>query len=109
RDYAAEYLDSAPTIEVSEVFGKPYCPTRFDFEVELLDASKRPIASWDGSGLTGSECAWDGWNETIEHKFTGYGPGVRYVHWKDGGTDTVYWAGHYGATLSSPRLLVGLK
>lgn len=36
----------------------------------------------------------------LEHTFRNYPAGVRYIQFKDYGTDTYYWAGYYGAKLA---------
>lgn len=45
----------------------------------------------------------------MSYTFTGYGHAARYVKWEDGGQDTEYWAGHYGARFSCASLQVDFE
>jgi hypothetical protein len=106
RGYATSLLDRAPPVVVSEWFRRNYCPDRYYLKVSLLNASRQVVGSWDsGEQRTSGECGYGGeaWHHLF-HVFTGYGPGVRYIRWEDGGVDTEFWWGHYGAVLDDAHL-----
>lgn len=104
-------LDAEPEVHVSEWF-REICLTgdTWRFEVLLRDGAGATIASWQSSGLTaaaGSGCDYsdDLWFE-LAHVFTGYGPGLRSVVFRDGGGDVEFWAGHYGIRMDDAWLSV---
>lgn len=100
---AAE-LDAAPEIEVEEWFnyypnvvgtGVPP-PDTYYIKVELRGASNNVIATWNVGTEAARKTAASGWVKE-SHKFIGYGPGVRYVYFEDGGADAGGWLGQYGS------------
>ncbi|MFP2959231.1 hypothetical protein ACLEPN_15660 [Myxococcus sp. 1LA] len=105
--YSAAVLDRAPPVIASEWFRREYCPDWYYLKVSLLDANRQVVTSWDsGEQLGPGQCVWggDSWHQLF-HTFTGYGSGVRYVRWEDGGRDSEYWGGHpYGAVLDEAFL-----
>lgn len=106
--YDAATMASAPPIFVSERFRPTYCPDTYFLEVELLDENMTSVASFaTGTVQQTGPCTWTANWETVQHTFTGYGPGVRYVRWRDGGDDSEYWAGHYGPAMDDAILTVG--
>lgn len=44
----------------------------------------------------------------VEHVFTEFPTGVRYVEFAHGGKDTVYWKGQYGVKLAKSGVFVSL-
>ena len=111
-------------MHVSERFAQlpPGSGDMYFVYVQLLDANRMPLASWgrDGPGaywqfatdvepqcaagcfLANNQSVW----ATQAFSFAGYGAGVRYVRWKDGGRDAEAFAGRHGAVLASPSLTV---
>ena len=103
--FDAATLDSQPTIHVYERFRKWYCPDYYLVEVELLDADMEIVESFATGVLQNQgSCDWTGSWETVQYRFENYGPGVRYIRWKDGGMDSEHWAGHYGVLLDHAML-----
>ncbi|AKJ06182.1 Branched-chain amino acid ABC transporter, amino acid-binding protein [Archangium gephyra] len=93
-------LASAPPIQVSEDFGRMFCPDMYYLKVELLDEQMNLVSTFDtGVVRQTGPCDYDPDWQTVSHVFTGYGPGVRYVRWQDGGKDSEWWWGHYGAIM----------
>ena len=43
----------------------------------------------------------------VEHTFSNYGPGLRYIQFIHRGKDTKYWAGHYGSKMAGAQ--VGIR
>ncbi len=105
RGYATAELDAAPAVDVAEWFGgNDPDPNDYAYlRVELRDAGHVAFATFD----TGIFRTSAGWRE-ISHQFTGYGPGLRYIYWEDGGRDTEDWGTQYGATLDAASCQVDL-
>ena len=102
--FTAPELDAAPDIAVGE-----WIASRFDhvaeyyIRVELRDAARNPIATWERGtpAVMLSLPAGTAWFQE-SHVFSGYGTGLRYVYFEDGGEDaSPSWAGYYGARLDS--------
>ena len=93
---------SQPVIVVSEWFCARWdCGSIFNIHVELLGRKKEVIDTFEHSEVTEQWLGGDlGWRK-VEHKFSGYGPGVRYVRFADAGKDTQFWAGHYGSKMAA--------
>lgn len=91
-----------PEIEVSEWFrSRNDCGSIFCIRVELLDARKRIVKFYENTEVTdqwlGGELGW----RKLQHVFSKYGSGVRYLRFADGGKDTQYWAGQYGSKMAA--------
>ena len=100
--YTEADLDAAPTIHVADWFRERYDVDAYFVEVTLLDASGGTIDTWSESGTTNGAADW--WDDVyfeVAHAFSGYGAGVRYVWFQDGGEDTEYWAGNYGIEIDN--------
>ncbi|WPB77471.1 hypothetical protein KYC5002_51895 [Archangium violaceum] len=110
RGFTAADLAAAPPIEISEEFRRTGCPDTYFLKVELLDANMNVVDSFDtGEVQQSGPCDDNGTWEKVSHVFSGYGkkPGtVRYVRWEDGGVDSEWWWGHYGAALRNAVLKV---
>ena len=105
--YSQASLASAPPLFVSEQFKRINCPDIYSLKVELLDTNRNVLATYDTGHVsqTGA-CDNAGIWEKVSHTFTGYGSNLRYVRWTDGGQDTEFWAGHYGAALDDATVAV---
>jgi len=103
-----EQLDAAPLVFVEEWFGETWDADYYYLKVELLDENHDVIASWDSGVLMtegGPGYEDDAWYQ-LAHTFTDYGPGLRYIYWEDGGKDSEFWGGHYGAKLDAASLTI---
>ncbi len=101
--YSSAYLDSAPPIAIHDfVIGRMinYADSYY-VTVELRDASHGVIATYD-TGTLSSSTEW----EQVSYLFSGYGSGVRYVYFEQGGKDAEYWAGNYGSSLDAASVRV---
>lgn len=90
-----------PALEVSEWFSARFdCGSQFCIRVELLDADKTTVKFFEHTETTeqwlGGELGW----RKVQHMFTAYGAGVRYLRFADAGKDTQFWAGHYGSKMA---------
>lgn len=100
-------LSSAPPIEVSEQFSKTYCADSYYLKVQLLDGNMNVVSTYDtGTLSTGGACDWSTNWQTKSTVFSGYGSNVRYIRWEDGGKDSEYWAGSYGARMNNAVLKI---
>jgi hypothetical protein len=107
RGFDATIMASAPPIEISEEFSKTYCGDPYYLKVSLLDANMNVVQTYDtGTLQTGGACDYTTNWQKVSHVFTGYGPNVRYVKWEDGGKDSEFWAGNYGAQMRNAVLKV---
>jgi hypothetical protein len=76
-------------------------------KVELRDENHTVINSYDsGVFQTSNGTGWYGPWEQRSHTFSGYGSGLRYVYFEDGGKDWEYWAGRYGPALDATSVTV---
>jgi hypothetical protein len=104
--YTAAELDAAPPIVVREWFrGAGYnTADSYYLKVELRDASNHVLASLnEGASTTITTATW----QTAANTFTGYGSGLRYIYFEDGGHDAEGWAGNYGAATDQASVVIG--
>ncbi len=101
-------LDAAPPIGVHEWFQGAGVPANladtYYLKVELRAADNTVLASLNASATTSTaSAAWQASTQT----FTGYGAGLRYVYFEDGGQDKEFWAGQYGSAMDGASVVVG--
>lgn len=102
QGYTPAELDSAPEVNISTyVIGFAIFPDIYRVRAELRDASHAPIASFDTGELTIAG-SW----QRVSHSFSGYGSGLRYIYFEQGGRDTEFWAGAYGATFDNASIYI---
>ncbi|CAN8012579.1 unnamed protein product, partial [Ixodes pacificus] len=99
-----------PAIEVSEWYaGRFDCGCMYRLIVELLDVAKKPVAAFDTGELVTPQWAGRQWQQAILHTFDDYPKGVRYVRFAHLGTDTQFWAGHYGAKMAGGMVRIAAE
>jgi hypothetical protein len=108
--FSTTQLDSAPTISISDwvlANANSDAKSYYFVNVQLEDASHNVIASWSdgtqGSPLTLYASA--GWTEVTD-SLQNYGSGLRYIVFEDGGQDSMFWAGNYGAAFDASSVIV---
>ncbi|VDI38996.1 Hypothetical predicted protein [Mytilus galloprovincialis] len=100
----AEYLDSAPDIQVSEWYKQGHCSGGFYcFTAQLMSDDGQVIKEYT-TGELGSLTNSD-WTEASV-TFSGYGPGVRIVTFSSKGKDDKYWQGYFGPFISAAGIRV---
>ncbi|XP_076110507.1 uncharacterized protein LOC143079164 [Mytilus galloprovincialis] len=100
----AEYLDSAPDIQVSEWYKQGHCSGGFYcFTAQLMSDDGQVIKEYT-TGELGSLTNSD-WTEASV-TFSGYGPGVRIVTFSSKGKDDKYWQGYFGPYISAAGIRV---
>jgi len=78
--------------------------------VELRDRYHNAIASYDsGVFRTSTGSGWFGPWEQRSHIFSGYGSGLRYIYFEDGGRDWEYWTGQYGPALDTASVTLTVQ
>lgn len=98
-----------PAIEVSEWYaGRFDCGCMYRLIVELLDVAKKPVATFDTGELVTPQWAGRQWQQ-VRHTFDDYPKGVRYVRFAHLGTDTQFWAGHYGAKMAGGMVRIAAE
>lgn len=111
KGYTAAQLDAASTVSASEWFGEMWKGDDYYLKVELRDVNHNVITSWYSgilnTGGVANDPSDDAWYQ-LEHTFSGYGPGLRYIYWEDGSKDTEGWAGWYGAKLDAAYLSINI-
>lgn len=90
-----------PDISVSEWFCSRWdCASIYNIRVDLLDGSLKTLVYFEHSEKTaqwmGERLGW----RKVEHTFTKYGLGVRYIRYADSGIDTQCYGGHYGSKMA---------
>ncbi len=104
--YTQAQLDAAPPIDVREWYhGGGFTLTdSYYLKVELRDGNGNVLASLDdGASVTTTSGTWQSSAQT----FTGYGTGLRYVYFEDGGHDAEDWSGNYGSVMDEASVVVG--
>jgi F-box protein 2 len=106
--YTATTLDASPPIDVREWYhGGGYTTTdSYYLRIELRDGSMAVLDSYM-LGSQGSMITTDGTWHAAGQALTGYPSGVRYVYFEDGGQDTEFWMGYYGAAMDGASVVVG--
>ncbi|XP_073732465.1 F-box only protein 44 [Misgurnus anguillicaudatus] len=105
--YDAAYLDSAPEVTVKDWYSsRPDCGGVYRLNVSLLNASRAVIATFKPPDVTVPEGI--NWTQ-VTHKFTGYGPGLRFISFEHGGQDTRHWKGCYGIRVTGSSVTIPPK
>ncbi|MFT3766410.1 MAG: EGF domain-containing protein [Minicystis sp.] len=106
--FSQAQLDAAPSITVREWYhgGGYNTSDSYYLRVELRDANNTVLASFN-NGTQASPKTTNGTWQLATQTFSGYGAGVRYVYFEDGGHDTEFWAGQYGAAMDGASVVVG--
>lgn len=108
------------------------CPATYEITAELLDAKNKVVRSFEKE-VSIKNMDQNHWHyvrfffvryssrsallsskhqlllpRQISFEFTDYGPGVEKVMLYHGGSDTLFWAGHYGSKMAGSCVLVKL-
>jgi len=100
KGYSTTYLDSSPDINISDnVIGYFNVSDYYRLKVELRDAGRNVITSYNTGILTASG-SWT----TLNHLFSGYASGLRYIYFERYGDDAEYWGGSYGPVFDGAQV-----
>ncbi|XP_075459581.1 F-box only protein 6-like [Ascaphus truei] len=100
--YWQDLLDvSQPEIVIKDWFAARHdCRCQYNVLVQLLAADKTVLHEFSPSAITIEKYNDAMWRQ-MEHTFRNYGPGVRYIYFQHGGSDTQLWAGWYGVRVTN--------
>lgn len=98
--FSAAQLDAAPPIVMGEWVGSRFDQgARYYVRFDLLAADQTTVIATFESGNAAAlnQIPAGTMFFQVANTFTGYGAGVRYLRFADGGRDVAGWSGHYGA------------
>ncbi|XP_004636934.1 F-box only protein 27-like [Octodon degus] len=109
-----ELLDSGKIdICVSDWWGTVReCGARYQLLVQLRDANNTVLDEF--SAMRVAVAHWSSMADPflylqVTHVFSNIKAGIRFVSFKHAGTDTKFWAGHYGARLTNSSVTVRIS
>jgi peptidoglycan hydrolase-like protein with peptidoglycan-binding domain/methionine-rich copper-binding protein CopC len=105
--YTTTYLDTAPTITISDhVLGANYlgggCGDTYRLRVLLKNGAGTTIATYDTNNSTAT-CDW----QTLTNTFSGYGSGLRSIYFERTGVSSEFVQGAHGPAFDSASVYVG--
>lgn len=94
-----------PLIVVSEWYSCRWdCPAIYECKIKLLGEDNKIIDSFEFHDSIEEE-KQNEWHQIL-HEFKNYGPGLRRICFCHGGTDKLFWAGHYGSKMAGACVCV---
>ncbi|XP_065115237.1 F-box only protein 2-like [Paramisgurnus dabryanus] len=102
--YDADYLDSAPEVTVRDWYSThSACGGVYRLIVSLLNENREVIATFKPTDVTLPDGST--WTQ-VTHKFTSYGPGLRFISFEHGGQDNKNWKGCYGIRVTGSSVTI---
>ncbi|KAG7323129.1 hypothetical protein KOW79_012831 [Hemibagrus wyckioides] len=100
--YNPAFMDEIqPDIVISDWYAPRWdCGSVYEIRVELLNRKKKTVQFFQPDPVEFPQWNDQQW-EQMTYTFKDYGPGVRFIHFKHGGRDTQFWAGHYGIRVTN--------
>ncbi|XP_075046322.1 F-box only protein 2-like [Mixophyes fleayi] len=105
--YTEEILDTnQPSIVVSDWYAaRTDAGCLYELNVQLLSDSRDLITEYKSEIITIPQSNEGTWNQ-ISHTFSEYGPGVRFISFKHGGQDSLFWKGWYGVRVTNSSVTI---
>lgn len=105
--YSTKFLDTfQPDIVIKDWYaGRKDCGCQYELSVRLLSKNKMTLQTFAPEKVFIEQWSDSSWKQ-MTYRFSNYGPGVRYVHFKHGGMDTQFWAGWYGVRVTNSSVTV---
>ncbi|XP_077558259.1 F-box only protein 6-like isoform X2 [Haemaphysalis longicornis] len=102
-----EVLDNVrPDIEVSEWHAARFdCGCTYQLTVSLLNEKRKAVQQFATGEIVTEQWVGRQWSQ-VKHVFRDYPKGVRFVKFWHYGSDTQFWAGHYGAKMAGGSIRV---
>ncbi|MEE6522652.1 hypothetical protein FKM82_021268 [Ascaphus truei] len=107
EDLPGDHGKPFPDAQVKKYFVTSYwfaarhdCRCQYNVLVQLLAEDKTVLHEFSPSAITIEKYNDAMWRQ-MEHTFRNYGPGVRYIYFQHGGSDTQLWAGWYGVRVTN--------
>lgn len=89
-----------PDIEVSEWHAARFdCGSVYILTVSLLNDKRKVLQEYSTDSIETEQWQGKEWSQ-VTHVFRDYPAGVRFVQFQHSGTDTQFWAGHYGSKMA---------
>uniref|UniRef100_A0A1E1X7R7 Putative a receptor for ubiquitination targets n=1 Tax=Amblyomma aureolatum TaxID=187763 RepID=A0A1E1X7R7_9ACAR len=89
-----------PDIEVSEWYAARFdCGSEYRLTVSLLNDKRKVLHEYSTDSILTEQWMGNRWSQ-VTHVFRDYPAGVRFVRFQHSGTDTQFWAGHYGSKMA---------
>ncbi|XP_074074552.1 F-box only protein 44-like [Macrotis lagotis] len=108
KGYWKELMDTVrPDIMIKDWFAARHdCGCRYLICVQLLSAKYVVLDSFEPPEVKIEQWSDAEWRE-VSHIFSNYPPGVRYIRFQHGGSDTQGWAGWYGPRVTNSSITIG--
>ncbi|XP_066528301.1 F-box only protein 2-like isoform X2 [Hoplias malabaricus] len=105
----AEELDRGSPVTVEDWYcSRSDCGCVYQLTVHLLDKNKEVIENFKKERLEidpeTDGCLW----RQVQHTFTEYGQGLRFISFEHGGKDTKFWSGWYGVRVTASSIFLEL-
>lgn len=104
--YSTSLLDAIPEVNVSEWYKASGCCSVEDnyfYRAELLNQSMTVIASFNLGAESATVPSTSVWQQ-VQHTFTAYPVGMRYIRIVHGSSDDEFWAGQYGTVIDDSEV-----
>lgn len=89
-----------PDIEVSDWHAARFdCGCVYMLTVSLLNDKRKVLREYSTGSIETEQWQGNKWSQ-VTHVFRDYPAGVRFVQFQHTGTDTQFWAGHYGSKMA---------
>ncbi|KAM4014707.1 F-box only protein 44 isoform 1-T2 [Anomaloglossus baeobatrachus] len=105
--YYAEFMDVVrPNIIVKDWYAARHdCGCQYQLLVRLLSQDKTVMEEFQPEPVNIEQWSNAEWAQ-IEHTFSNYAPGVRYIYFQHGGQDRQFWAGWYGIRVTNSSVTI---
>ncbi|XP_061076831.1 F-box only protein 2-like isoform X2 [Conger conger] len=105
--FPADYLDAQPPVTVEDWYcGRSDSGFLYELTVSLLDDNEKILQRFRPDEVAvdaeKDDCSWT----KVTHKFSGYGPGLRFISFEHGGQDTKGWVGWFGVRVTGSSVKV---
>ncbi|XP_066529027.1 F-box only protein 2-like [Hoplias malabaricus] len=107
--YTAEELDHQPPVTVEDWYcSRTDCGCVYQLNVRLLNENQEVIEEFIPENVKidpdTDDCSW----RQVQHTFTEYGQGLRFISFEHGGQDTKYWSGWFGVRVTASSIFLEL-
>ncbi|XP_074506567.1 F-box only protein 2-like [Sebastes fasciatus] len=108
--YSGDQLDAQPAVTVKDWYsGRTDCGCTYQMTVCLLDGNQEVIQKFIPDTVTLETNFDDSLWKQVNHTFSDYGRGMRFITFEHGGQDTKFWKGWYGVRVTGSSVTVGLS
>ncbi|KAK0162361.1 hypothetical protein PV327_008705 [Microctonus hyperodae] len=98
-----------PSIVVSEWYsGRWDCPSVYECSIRLLGENDKVLDMYQFREHINGDEKQNIWHH-FEHEFSDYGLGLKTISFEHSGSDTLFWAGHYGSKMAGASVIMKFK